>query len=288
MALTIPCPVCGGRAAVPFGEAPPGGRPLHRTQQRCLGCGLVCAEPQATAAEMAAYYTGPYYAEGWPDADGQFTGNQALYARELWPRLTQLWAGYAPPAGGSVFEVGCGYGSMLALFRERGFRVQGVESSPRAAAYARERGLPVAEGLMGGEGERGAHDVAIAVFTIEHVPDPAAFLAALAELARPGGAVVIVTDAIWTTQARVERAWARLRGRPAPFRTSTDHTYVFEPAHLRTLFTRAGCTDVQVTAYSDAPPPESLHWKLYKGSCRTLDRWLGLGEYLVATGRRAA
>ena len=236
---------------------------------------------------MAAYYGGDYYETRWTDAEGIFAHNQAGYARTLRPLFAEGWGAFPPPRGGSVFEVGCGYGSLLAVLRNQGFAVRGVESGPRAAAFCQSKGLDVRVGLMGDGSERGQHDVSVAAYVLEHVGDPAAFLRALAALARPGGAVVIVTDAIWTTQYAFERLRARLGGSPPPYRTSTDHTYVFSPRHLRALMAQAGCDLVHVRAFTDPAPRESWHWRAYKGACRTSDRLLGLGEYLVAVGRRS-
>ncbi len=288
MDLTPPCPVCGGRAAGWFATARGAGPHLHTRQARCASCGLVAALPQASGDAMAAYYAGPYYESRWTDADGIFAHNRTSYGSTLWPMFVEGWRAAPPPSGGSVFEVGCGYGALLAVFRDRGFTVRGVESGPRAAEFCRSKGLDVQVGLMGDASEDGRHDVAIAAYVLEHVPDPASFLRELAALARPGGAVVVVTDAIWTTQYTLERARAVLGRTTAPYRSSTDHTYVFAPRHLRALFAQASCDAVHVRAFSDPPPRESLHWRAYKGACRTSDRLLGLGEYLVAVGRRRA
>ena len=284
--MTPPCPVCGGRAARAFGTAPYRAGQLHDRQVQCAACGLVASQPQATPDALRDYYAGPYYDTMWADADALFAANRAAYDNTLWPLFKWGWSGFAPVAGASVFEVGCGYGALLAVLRDRGFRVRGVESGPRAVAFCRSHEFDVAQGESGSAQDAGAHDVAVAAYVLEHVPDPAAFVRALASLAKPGGAVVIVTDAIWTTQHVVERVVAGLRGRPSPFRTSTDHTFVFGPSHLTALLERTGCDRVRVRAFSDPPPRESWHWRAYKASCRTVDRALGLGEYLVAVGRR--
>ena len=180
------------------------------------------------------------------------------------------------------------YGSLLAVFRDRGFAVHGVEGGPRAVSICASQDLDVHAGLAGGDADAGRHAVAVAAYVLEHVGDPAAFMRDLARYARPGGAVVVVTDAIWTTQYALERSRAALLFQPRPFRSSTDHTYVFSPRHLRALFAQAGCDQVSVQPFSDLPGRESWHWRAYKGSCRAMDRWLGLGEYLVAVGRREA
>lgn len=288
MELIPPCPVCGGHDAAPFGTARGAGPHLHETQVRCRACGLVAALPQASDAARSAYYEGAYYESRWADAEPLFATNRVAYARTLWPLFVAGWSGFAPSAGASVFEVGCGYGALLAVLRDRGFDVHGVEAGPRAAAFCRAQGFDVRTSLDADASDAGCHDVAIAAYVLEHVSDPATFLRKLTGLVRVGGAVVIVTDAIWTTQHVVERARAALGRARAPYRTSTDHTYVFSPRHLRVLFERARCEQVSVRAFTDPAPRESWHWKAYKGACRVSDRLLGLGEYLMAVGRRVA
>jgi SAM-dependent methyltransferase len=63
---------------------------------------------------------------------------EILYRRRV-GRWTKLFA-----APGSVFEMGCGNGLMLDMFRRLGWRVVGGERTEEAARIAREQfGLPV-------------------------------------------------------------------------------------------------------------------------------------------------
>ncbi len=282
------CALCGGDALAPFSEARAGTATLHRAQVQCRACGLVAAQPQADDDEVRAYYDGAYYGTTWTDADALHEGNRQWHAAEGLPRLERLWAPWGVRAPGRAAEIGCGYGGLLAALAGRGWQVRGTEPSARASAYCRTRGFEVSTGFGAAGLSADTFDLAMAWHVLEHVRDPAAFMRLLVARVRPGGVVAIGTDAIWITQYVAERAWARLRGRPAPFRTSTDHTFVFAPRHLERLLREAGCDAVRVAAYSEAPPRESLHWKLYKGSCRTVDRLFGLGEFLIAAGRRAA
>ena len=95
-----------------------------------------------------------------------------------------------------------------------------------------------------------------------------------------------------TENARIAQyAWDRLRyqvrGRIPPFRSSTDHTFVFRPAHLERLMREAGCTFVRTVSFADRPDHESVHWRLYKGLLRSIDRLTGGGEFVMAVGQRA-
>lgn len=281
------CPLCGGTDLRPFAlDAFHPGR-LHFAQARCAACGLVMAQPQATDEELSTYYATAYYEQHPLDAEAHWRENLRDYPRYELPLLDKLWAGFAPPAGASFAEIGCGHGSLLTLLRERGYRARGVELSPSAVAFCREKGLDVREGKDFGD-EASACDAAASFQVIEHVLDPRAFVRHMVNLVRPGGAVVITTENVWTAQYAFERAASLARGRPGPFRTSSEHTFVFEGRHLERMLREEGCDLTRSTAYARLPPSGSLHFRLYRAAFRAVDDALGGGPYLMAVGRRRA
>jgi 2-polyprenyl-3-methyl-5-hydroxy-6-metoxy-1,4-benzoquinol methylase len=281
------CPVCGGADLHPFSMERWTPEHLHFSQARCLGCGLLAAQPRATEDELAAYYAKSYYEHHPLDAEAHWQENVRDYPLYELPLLERLWRGFAPPAGGRVAEIGCGHGSLLTLLRERGFEARGVELSPSAVAFCRSKGLDVREGIDFGDA-KAAYDAAASFQVIEHVLDPRAFVRRMVELVRPGGAVVITTENAWTAQATFARMTAIARGRPAPFRTSSEHTFVFQGRHLERLLREEGCSEARSAAYRRGPAQGSLHFRLYREAFRAIDRALGGGEYLMAVGRRAS
>jgi 2-polyprenyl-3-methyl-5-hydroxy-6-metoxy-1,4-benzoquinol methylase len=201
--------------------------------------------------------------------------------------MERLWADWPPPPGGSVAEIGCGYGVLLRLLCTAGYQACGCEVSGKAVEFCRAQGLDVVQGRVPGIPlPHGVFDVAIAMHVIEHVADPRGFVRELVELVRPGGALVLVTEDAWISQYAWDRFRARVRGRIPRFRSSTDHTFVFQAGHLETLLLEGGCDTVRMQAFSYVPSGESPHWRFYKGIFRTVDRILGHGEYLMAVGRR--
>lgn len=108
--------------------------------------------------------------------------------------------------GGVLADVGCGTGRLARAAAAAGHRVLACDPSPSMAAAARRRlaGCPAQvhrAGLPGLAGftDRGAPvaaDTVVCAFVLQHLPDPAAAMAALAALARPGAAVITVT---WPT-----------------------------------------------------------------------------------------
>jgi 2-polyprenyl-3-methyl-5-hydroxy-6-metoxy-1,4-benzoquinol methylase len=97
----------------------------------------------------------------------------------------------------SWLDVGTGYGFLLqSLAQNYSIDVHGVELSSQEADYARkELGLPVHPIPLSESPVPRAHfDVVSAFEVIEHIPDPRAFVAELAEYVRPGGHLLIMTD----------------------------------------------------------------------------------------------
>jgi len=282
------CPLCGGTRFGPYGACTRTERTtLHFAQVRCRQCHLLISQPQASSEEMECYYREVYYQTVWTDPDAIWAENGAAYRTCELPLLQRLWADWPPPAGAKAAEIGCGYGAFLGVLSEEGWRVQGCDPSPRSVEECRKRGLDVQVGMVpGAPFEAASFDLAASLHVIEHLADPQALANELVSLVRPGGLVVVITDSRWYSQAGWSRLQARLRGKTPPFHTSTDHTFVFGAKHLRQMLTKAGCDAVHVGAFHRQPPRESLHWRLFKGTFRTLDRWLGQGEYLAAVGRR--
>ena len=110
------------------------------------------------------------------------------------------WIDSRIPPASPILDVGCGAGLLSEALARRGHDVLGIDAAGEAIAAGRAHaeglGLAlayrqgVADDLLA-EGRR--FPVITALEVIEHVPDPAAFLATLAGLLEPGGALFLST-----------------------------------------------------------------------------------------------
>lgn len=95
---------------------------------------------------------------------------------------------------GSVLEVGCSSGFMLEGLRERyGLDCFGIEPSGVFQEYLKHQGMAVAPSLdeMARAQPGRRYDLIMHFFVLEHIREPAPFIAATLDLLAPGGTLVI-------------------------------------------------------------------------------------------------
>ena len=113
-----------------------------------------------------------------------------------------------PGQGKTVVEIGCGTGGNL-RFLSAGYRVMGVDMSPDAVEYARER--VDGEIFLGDFREMLADrwqeiDAVLLPDLLEHVPDDRSFLADIVARLRPGGVVLITVPGhpfLWSRHDKI-------------------------------------------------------------------------------------
>jgi 2-polyprenyl-3-methyl-5-hydroxy-6-metoxy-1,4-benzoquinol methylase len=158
-----------------------------------------------------------------------------------------------------ILDFGCGPGAFLAFLRDKfGFaHVEGLELSRDSVVFARQQyGLTVAATTA--ELRQPSYDCVILIEVIEHLPDPGAFFAQVAELVRPGGRVLITTPAVDNVYGR--------------FLPSLCMHYT-APSHI-SLFTKAGDDGTVVASRVRDRTPRNGHDLpiIGQGGCRSRAR----------------
>jgi SAM-dependent methyltransferase len=243
--LDLPrCPACGAERFDHFQLGP--GAPLRR----CRGCATVSAATYADPGEV--YGDGYMLGRRGPfGVDVRHPTYQAYLARVAHRRISMIERAIGA-RGGSLLDVGCGAGEVLAAAHDRGWRTQGVEPEGTGAEVARARGLDVVVATLEESGlpER-SYDVVSAFHVLEHLPDSRAFLGSLARWARPGGAVVVeVPNWRGVPRRRLGADWRDLR--------PGEHLVHFTPQTLTSVMRASGIAPVAVRTPAYIGPPQTL------------------------------
>ncbi|TGX54873.1 bifunctional 2-polyprenyl-6-hydroxyphenol methylase/3-demethylubiquinol 3-O-methyltransferase UbiG [Sphingomonas gei] len=159
---------------------------------------------KATIDRSEAEHFGRLAADWWNSK-----GSSAMLHRLNPARLAYIreaidahWSGdgmsFAPLAGRSVLDVGCGAGLLAEPLARMGAKVTGIDAAPEnigaARAHAAAMGLDleyVAGGIEDLPGRR--YDLVTSMEVIEHVSDPAAFVGGLVDALAPGGLMILST-----------------------------------------------------------------------------------------------
>ena len=202
---------CGAKRARHRFEA----RAAHDASRRpfryveCAGCGVLAMHPALEDATLATYYAGEYYGASPRKFVGpiarmvaKFQGARAelvdefvtqprhLAAQPLSPRFSRAAPGRPRMR---ILDVGCGNGGFLMQLKRRGYRVEGTEWTAAAAAR-----VPAAARIRVRVGDlttlplpHHGYDAVTLWHVFEHLRDPDATMACIAQLLRPRGLVFL-------------------------------------------------------------------------------------------------
>lgn len=190
--VPVDCSFCGSAQSVPAFDKD--GFP-YRT---CAQCGSLFASPRPTPADLMEYAMTSEAVAYWSSHFYKETA-EARRAKMFRPRaeLTVATAArYGMTGAIRAADVGAGYGLFLQELAALApsWQLTAIEPDARLAGICRELGYRVdprwVEDIDDGELQM---DVIAAFEVIEHVFDPAAFLAGCRRLLRPGGIAIVTT-----------------------------------------------------------------------------------------------
>jgi len=159
----------------------------------CQSCQVEQLWPRPDPASLAHLYA-TYYNFGGEKG----TCYTRLRDRFFFSRLYRLWLAldgdisfHARCGSGRLLDVGCNEGRCLKFYAASGFRVEGLEVNPVAAAVARCAGFVVHQQELSSLPGGGLYDVIVFSNVLEHALDPRAILLAASRLLKNGGEVWI-------------------------------------------------------------------------------------------------
>lgn len=149
---------------------------------RCNRCSIRRRLP-AIVDDYEQHYHAPYVEQGaaiHPHQLGHFSDLMTARLRDL---------GGSP---GRLLDVGCSTGRVLGLARLLGYETVGLDYSAWASEYCARLGYETRNGSLVGQWTEGEQfDVIHCSHTIEHVPDPLAYLVEMHYLLKCGGHVML-------------------------------------------------------------------------------------------------
>lgn len=250
------CPLCGSAQSIRmgirgtreyFGADPQADPHLITDVLRCSTCDFIYAYPmhERMLALEQAYYDDPERYSATAGSD-----SSAMYQTRL-----DLVAAYK--AGGTLLDVGAGKGEFLALARDAGWKVEGVEPSTSFRRYAMDRhGIECHAGYLGDSALLAEHsfDVITLNHVLEHVERPHGFLEMTRRYLKADGVVFIEVPNCDSYFLRAADLYFRLKGltwssRLSPFHPPF-HRFGFTRRSLTELLERSGFRVLRTTTFS--------------------------------------
>ena len=196
---------------------------------RCATCSLMWLSPMPDEEALQEVYGDQYFSNqkffantnegifGYHDYISERFNRQVSY-RAMVKRITGLLEG---DHESSLLDIGCGLGYLMDCAHDQGFRVEGVEFNPEAAAQLRRKFVfPVHVGdILTYDGQQ--HDVITMLDVIEHLTDPIEAVRRIRRNLKDRGLLVLTTMDCDSPMSRL------LGTRLEDFRRVREHLYFF-------------------------------------------------------------
>ena len=145
---------------------------------RCTDCNIALTIPKSFIT-TSSYDSNPDLAAGYErgEADGFRYSNLILDS-----------LGHYVPKG-KLLDVGCSIGTLVHAAQHRGYESQGIDLDGNAIGHGVAKGRPIAKSSVG-EWPVSDYDALVLQHTLEHVPEPVAFLKQCVARLESGGVVI--------------------------------------------------------------------------------------------------
>ena len=233
--VEVGCPACTSAISDDAGEK------NGFAYRRCRPCGTVYTSPRPGPVLLDAFYRQSHNYAFWNAHI--FPATEEVRCTTIFrPRAERLrdLIGAEVAAGATLVDVGAAFGTFCQAALEAGLarEVVALEPTPDLAATCRRRGLEVIESALEHVERPEIADIVTAFEVIEHVYDPAAFVAGCLRLLRPGGLLVLSCPNV--------RGFGIAELGLASDSFDHEHLNYFHPQSLRALVQRCGAEPEQV------------------------------------------
>ncbi len=241
----VPCNLCGKNDfMVVFNESgkrEPGERAYSASSTaiakervvKCKNCGLIYVNPRPSAKKIIDEYSG--------DEDEAYI-SQAQGRMESFRPITEEIE-RACGKKGSLLDVGCAAGFLLAAAKERGWKTRGVEPNKWLGKWGSKKfGIPIDQGVLEGQKYPSKSFDAVSLFDVlEHVPDPSKTLSECRRILKDDGVLLI-------NYPNIGSVLAKIAGKNWWFLLSIHLTY-FTPKTLEKMLEKEGFVQVKSKKY---------------------------------------
>jgi len=203
---------------------------------RCCTCGLMRTNPRPTQETMGFFYPdnyGPYLStqvECLEQNRRRFSTLRKLVQRFLVLNTTCL----PIMLPGRMLEIGCASGSYMHEMSKRGWAVEGIEFSPKAAEAARALGYKVNIGnLESARAPKEPYDLIVGWMVLEHLHEPVLALRNLHDWTKLGALLAVSVPNAGALQFRLfSNKWYPLQ--------LPTHLFHFTPETVRMVLAKGG------------------------------------------------
>ena len=209
------------------------------------------------------------------EQDAAYIETQLQANLDKFKNQADILARYLPLQNAKVLDIGCGGGLFLALLKQKGAQVIGIELSDSRAQYAATKhGLPIdkhpIENDFWQKGYAGYFDAVTLWDVIEHVNYPEQTLRSAANVLKPGGLLLIDTPCRDSYYHQVGELTYRLSGGKFPTFLNAmysshlfGHKQIFATQEMKDLFTSVGLKVIELRKFHELSFPYDFYLRKF-------------------------
>jgi len=225
----------------------------------CSNCQLWYLNPRLTEDEMLKEYASDAYFDGGDGLNEGYSdySEQEKSLRPTFSRFLKLLSDRGM-TGGSLLEVGCGYGYLLDEATPYFTHRVGTDFSEIAVEKAAVYADQIFHGGVDVLPEDAQFDCIISVEVIEHIYDPKAFVEGLYRHLKPGGYLILATPDMGS-------AWRKVMQHRWPSFKLPEHVTYYDAGTLNELYQCCGFEAAENLSFPHAFPLSVFLEKLKLG-----------------------